>query len=120
MRARSLNKSYSDIAVTSSPKTLMVPESGLSRPLVSFIRTDLPQPAGPRMMRVSAGWTVREMFWRTTFSSKAMETFSKETTASVGFAVESGDVDSEEGAGWDAGWDGVMGASSRRCQSSAG
>ena len=31
------------------------------RPLASFMRTDLPQPAGPRMMRVSPRSTEKEM-----------------------------------------------------------
>src|SRR6266478_7786387 len=69
--------------VTSSPKTRMVPESGRMRPLASFIRTDFPPPAGPRMMRVSPRWTVKEMFCRTGLMSKVMETSSKTTTGSA-------------------------------------
>src|ERR1700692_878808 len=62
------------------PKTVMEPLSGRSRPLASFIRTDLPHPAGPRMTRVSPGATEKEMFSRTGLTSKMMETLSKTTT----------------------------------------
>src|SRR4051794_40794463 len=60
----------------------MLPESGRIKPLASFISTDLPPPAGPRMMRVSPRRTVNEMSSRTGFRSNAIETFSKTTTGS--------------------------------------
>src|ERR1700755_1620491 len=61
----------------------MKPVSGLRRPLASFIRTDFPPPAGPRMMRVSPRWTVKEMFCRTGFMSKVIERSLKTTTGSA-------------------------------------
>src|SRR6516165_10090241 len=82
IRARSLKSSVSGIVVMSSPKTRMVPESALRSPSASFISTDFPPPAGPRMMRVSPCVTENEIFSRTGLRSKAIETFSKTTTGS--------------------------------------
>ena len=68
----------------SSPKTQILPESGRRRPSTSFMRTDFPQPAGPRMMRVWPRSTWKEMFLRTVFWSNLMETSSKRTMGPVG------------------------------------
>ena len=52
MCARSANISFSLVFVISCPKTVIEPESGQIRPLTNFISTDLPQPAGPRIISV--------------------------------------------------------------------
>ena len=52
------------------PKMRISPESGVSRPLASFMMTLLPTPAGPRMMRISPWRTVKEMSLRTGSRSK--------------------------------------------------
>src|SRR4029077_624945 len=58
--------------------------SGRMSPLASFIRTDFPPPAGPRMILVSPRWAVKEMFWSTGLISNVMETSSKTTIDSAG------------------------------------
>jgi hypothetical protein len=47
------------------PKMRTSPLSGSSSPLASFIRTLLPPPEGPRMMRVSPCATLKLMSLRT-------------------------------------------------------
>ena len=79
-RRRIWNSSVSDMVVISWPKTLTEPESGRTRPLAIFMRTDLPLPAGPRRQQVSPGSMLKEMFSRTLWLSKAMETLSKTRT----------------------------------------
>src|ERR1017187_8962944 len=68
------------MVVISWPKMRMEPESGSSRPLASLSSTDLPQPAGPRMMRVSPRSTEKEMFSSTGLTSKEMVTSLNSTT----------------------------------------
>src|SRR5277367_4167538 len=82
MRPRSLKRSVSRMWAMSSPKTWMEPLSGRMRPSTSFMRTDFPPPAGPRMIRVSPGWTAKETSLRTGLMSKVMVTSLKTTTGS--------------------------------------
>src|SRR5580698_3320296 len=84
MRDRSLNSCSSGIALTSSPKTKMRPESGRNKPSANFSSTLLPTPAGPRRIRVSPCLTVKEMLLRTCLFSKPIETSSKTTAGSSG------------------------------------
>src|SRR5579883_392480 len=84
MRARSAKSCYSGMALISSPKTKIRPESGRSSPSANLSSTLLPTPAGPSRIRVSPGLTVNEMSSRTGLFSNPMDTFSKTTTGSSG------------------------------------
>src|SRR5579883_28679 len=84
MRRRSGYRSFSCMALISSPKTKMRPSSGRSRPSASFSNTLLPTPAGPSRMRVSPCRTENEMSCSTCLPSKPMDTCSKTTTGSRG------------------------------------
>jgi hypothetical protein len=53
--------SRSFISLSRRPKMRICPLSGWMRPLASFMSTLLPQPAGPRMMRVSPWATAKLM-----------------------------------------------------------
>jgi len=47
--------------VTGCPAMRMLPRLGIFRPVVSFMKVDLPQPDGPTMAMNSPCWTCREM-----------------------------------------------------------
>src|ERR1700744_899802 len=87
MRRRSSNFCSSRMALMSSPKTVMVPESGRMRPLASFNSTLLPLPAGPSKMRVSPVETVSEISLRTCLPSNPMETRANTSTGSEDSAI---------------------------------
>ena len=67
------------------------PESGHSRPLASFSRTDFPVPAGPRIICVWPRSTEKLMFFSTTFSSNAIDTSSNATTGPGWLVIASPD-----------------------------
>src|ERR1700733_11275333 len=84
MRPLNWNSCSSRIVLTSSPNTVMVPESGYISPSTSLSRTLLPLPAGPSRIRVSPGDTVSEISSRTFLPSNPIETSSKTTTGCDG------------------------------------
>src|SRR5581483_2099492 len=82
--ARSSYISRGESEESGRPKTRISPESGVRRPLASFMMTLLPTPAGPRRMRISPWQTVKETSRRTGPRSKAMETRENSTTGVLG------------------------------------
>src|SRR6202012_256111 len=84
MWARISNISRGVRSESKRPKMRISPESGVRRPLASFMMTLLPQPAGPRRMRVSPWRTVKEMSLRTVSRSKPMETCENSTMGEPG------------------------------------
>jgi hypothetical protein len=61
----------------------MVPESGRSSPSINFSTSDLPAPLAPSRMRIDPSAMLKLRSFRTTWSSKASETFSKATAAVI-------------------------------------
>src|SRR5271156_1017802 len=96
MRPRKWNSCSCRMLLISSPKTVMVPESGRINPFASLSRTLLPLPAGPSRIRVSPGETVSEMFSRTFLPSNPIDTSSKTSTGWAGSSWVAVDL------GWEA------------------
>src|SRR5690348_16087604 len=74
---------------TRSPLTQMTPESGLSRPRISFRIVDLPAPLAPRMSLVRPVISVKLTSRRITLSSNASDTLSNTTIGEPGPSASS-------------------------------
>ena len=68
----------------------MVPESGFSRPSISFRMVDLPAPLAPRKILVCPARTENVTSLRITFSSNDRTTLSNSTTGACGSASSTG------------------------------
>src|SRR5215472_13174865 len=92
MRLRKPLISVSRNGTKSSPSTRTSPESGLSKPSISFSNTDFPEPETPSRTSVPARGTSNETPCSTRFVSKDNSTW-RNSMAGGNLSAASGDIE---------------------------